>query len=100
MKTIAVWGTLRKGRGNNWLLENQKFVGVDKAIGVLCDTYYLSTELTNRKEDMSEVEVYEISEECYNHLNEFENRFGFYSRDIELESGSSARIWLSGVVDN
>jgi gamma-glutamylcyclotransferase (GGCT)/AIG2-like uncharacterized protein YtfP len=76
MVKLAVYGTLRKGFGNDHYMKKAKFIG-----GVWCKTshanYDLSPITKPLDNDECEVELYDIPERDYDRVKKFEMMFGY-----------------------
>lgn len=92
-KTIAVWGTLRKDRGNHrWALADDKsnFVGIDYLEGIMNN----GLSLYNSDDESLEVEVYEVDEKNFKIIDEFERGFSYIPKEVILKSGIQAIVWF------
>ena len=100
MNRIAVYGTLKKGRGNSFYLREAQHVGN----GVTADKYrlcitslpYLLGEESNSGFNVK-VEVYDINDTTFNAVDMLEGHPRFYRRkktNIVLSDGKQTEAWV------
>ncbi len=100
---VAVYGTLKKGRGNDWLLTGAKYIGAgtttDKflltARGIPY-TFKVSPEVELPTSNVA-VEVYEVSQAELHNLDGLEGHPDWYRREkttIALSTGHTVNAWL------
>lgn len=94
---IAVYGTLKKGFGNNSLLRNEVFVRNDTVSGF--DMYSLGgfPGIIPSPEAKTPVvvEVYDVSEHALKRLDMLEGHPHFYERTkVTLDSGDEASLYI------
>lgn len=98
---VFVYGSLKKGYINNYLLENQKFVGPVKTEPGYT-IYDANFPLLYQEGDESvEGEMYLVNEDCLYLLDKLENHPNLYRREIiRLDDGTEAfaYIWPYGVI--
>lgn len=105
MNRIAVYGTLKKGRGNSFYLRDAQPVGVGVTAGKyrLCITtlpYLLDEE--NDSGFNVKVEVYDVNDTTFNAVDMLEGHPGFYRRrktEIVLSNGKKTSAWVYFVGD-
>lgn len=100
MNRIAVYGTLKKGRGNSFYLRDAKHVGN----GVTAEKYRLCiTSLPYLLEEESnsgfnvKVEVYDINDTTFSAVDMLEGHPRFYRRrktNIVLSNGKQTEAWV------
>jgi gamma-glutamylcyclotransferase (GGCT)/AIG2-like uncharacterized protein YtfP len=75
-KRITVYGSLKKGKYNNVLLKDSKFIGDTEVKGTL---YSLGSypALVNEGENAYPAEVYEVSDEVYERVSRMELGAGY-----------------------
>ena len=88
-KIIGVWGTLRKGSGNNIFLTNSKYLGDD----FIPATLKVGLSISPDKNAEVPLELYEVTNEIYSTIDEFENRFSYYAKPTKLKSGKEVMVW-------
>lgn len=97
MKTIAVYGSLKKGRYNNPMLTGSKFLGESK---IKADMYSLgSYPAITDGEDMHNVELYEVDSSVYDRVHSMEIGAGYIEKDVEFEVEGSkivAGVYYAG----
>lgn len=81
MKSIAVYGSLKKGRYNHTILEDQEFVGNTTVRGTL---YRVSSypALIEDGENEYEAEIYRVDERVYNYIRSMELGAGY--KEVEI----------------
>lgn len=100
MNRIAVYGTLKKGRGNSFYLRDAKHVGN----GVTAEKYrlcitslpYLLDEESNSGFNVK-VEVYDINDTTFSAVDMLEGHPRFYRRrktNIVLNNGNQTEAWV------
>lgn len=79
MKTIAVYGSLKKGKYNHELLKNAKFLGEAHIAGTL---YSLGSypALVEGNHELYEVEIYEVSDEDVEFVDMVEKGAGYIEK--------------------
>ena len=95
---VAVYGSLKKGFGNNQLLGDSELKGVDKTLpewtmysmgGFPCITEEPGTSI--------HIEVYEVDEQVFRRLDMLEGYPSFYNRkEIETQYGTA---WIYYIKD-
>jgi|TARA_R100001530_G_scaffold62534_1_gene44985 gamma-glutamylcyclotransferase (GGCT)/AIG2-like uncharacterized protein YtfP len=89
---LFVYGTLKKGRGNDGLLSTSKFVGFDKLKGKLFDLGGCPGYL-NQGESEVMGEVYEINHPTLMHCDVLEGHPHCYKREI-LTTNGGLKVWV------
>ena len=96
-KIVGVYGTLKKGKYNAHLLENEKFIKNDFINGKLyaerISGLYPMLVLDKKGKEI-DVEVYEISDKVFSGLKGMEERHGYKTVDVKLKSGDSVIMWV------
>lgn len=107
LNKVFVYGTLKKGYGNNRLLQGSSFLGKDKTkeeyiLGDVGFPYafpsYVFSEITPPQDLFKPVlgEVYEVDEETFSRLDHLEGVPYHYKREvIETEGGHSAWMYYN-----
>ena len=99
MTRIAVYGTLKKGYHNNYILGNAKFVGC----GNLSDRYPLEVKglpyLYNDKGvgEFVEVEVYDVDDQLLSRVDQLEGHPNWYKREkvlVDMDDWSKTTAWV------
>ena len=105
MELLAVYGTLKRGCGNHKYLSNSRFVGagvtLDKFVLVVsfipyCVPIDLAGEM-GKYASQIRVEVYEISKEKLEEIDELEGHPFWYKREkvkVRLEDGEIVDAWF------
>ena len=95
-KRLFVYGTLREGCYNNYLIGGARCIG----------TFRTATEdftmldaggyplVVNEGTDSIEGEIYEVEEERYTEIAGMEIAYGYMPQEIQVEDGSSATIFV------
>ena len=98
MTTIFVYGTLMQGMRNHVYLEKAKFVGPAKTKPEFELLYNGSIPAVRDGSESVLGEVYELDDETLKNLDEVEEVSSklYVKRDIELEGGTKAVIYLGG----
>lgn len=100
---VAVYGSLRKGLHNHRLLEDQEFKGLTKVRGFKLHRYCSSFPAVTKADPVSAVtvELYEVSDRCFESLDYLEGYPNFYNREVvELDNGSTAWMYfIEGELD-
>lgn len=80
MKTVAVYGSLKNNKYNNYILEGCKMIGIVKVVGTL---YEVSSYPALLDEGRSEydAEVYEIPDDVYERIARMEIGSGYVEVD-------------------
>ena len=91
---IATYGTLKKGFHNNYLLEDDKFLGEDTIKGAMQlagggHPYIFADVDTKHLEDDHTVEVYEVSEKTYEPIKSMELAYGYYIKEVDTKYGKA-----------
>lgn len=96
---IAVYGTLKKGYGNNRLLINQRFVGKGKTTDryplIINGLPYLMEQ--KGKGHKVEVEVYKVDDDTFDSIDALEGHPNFYERvetSITMKNGKRITAWI------
>lgn len=96
---IAVYGTLKKGYGNNRLLINQRFVGKGKTTDryplIINGLPYLMEQ--KGKGHNVEVEVYKVDDNTFDDIDTLEGHPNFYERvetSITMKNGKRITAWI------
>lgn len=103
MHRIFVYGTLKRGFGNNCLLEGQKFVG--EAVTKMSEFLLRSRGIPyvhriGAGGNKIKGEVYEIDDNCLEHVDGLEGHPNWYRREeVELHDGSKAWIYIMPNID-
>tara|TARA_R110002074_G_scaffold86269_2_gene190575 strand:+ start:357 stop:1217 length:861 start_codon:yes stop_codon:yes gene_type:complete len=96
---VAVYGTLKSGYHNHGLIEEQEFIGQ----GQTKSAYPLEVEGLPYMHDIKgegsqvTVEVYDVSDECFDRLDMLEGHPSFYKRrmtTITMDDWSETRAWV------
>ena len=84
LKTVAVYGSLKKGKYNHGGIENCKHVGNSTIVGTM---YAVSSypALLTTGEDVHDVELYELPPEEYFSINRMEIGAGYVELEREFE---------------
>lgn len=82
LERVCVYGTLRRGRGNSFLLSNSKFLGEFKTEPVY-NMYDMGCPFITHAEDGMPIitEVYEVDDYTSWHLDSLEGYPYFYNRE-------------------
>jgi gamma-glutamylcyclotransferase (GGCT)/AIG2-like uncharacterized protein YtfP len=92
-KTIAVWGTLKRGQGNNrYYMSNAKFIGEDLLDNL--GNNHNSIRIERNEKGLAKVEIFEVPETDYAIIDEMEKRFDYEGKLTKLESGKEAIVWF------
>jgi gamma-glutamylcyclotransferase (GGCT)/AIG2-like uncharacterized protein YtfP len=101
MKTLAVYGTLKGGYGNHYLLQDSEFVGYGKTIGKYRMCIPSGIPFVIRGEHIEgnhiDVEVYNVSDDDVLSVDMLEGHPTWYKREripIKLDSGVVKMCWL------
>jgi len=95
---VFVYGTLKKGFGNHYLLKDAKFLGKART-----EKKYKMTAngipFVSKKEAISHIigEVYEVGDEILRKLDFLEDHPNWYKREkvkVILENGRKLDVWL------
>ena len=80
---VAVYGTLKRGFHNHFLLEDSEYLGVDRIKGYSMHSmgYYPAVVTSEDENDLISVEVYEVDAETLAALDTLEGYGGFASKD-------------------
>lgn len=86
MKTIAVYGSLKKGLGNDWGTRDGNFLGTTITNGEMYSlgAYPVLIE-TGTKE--YEIEIYEITDLMYEQIYRMEIGAGYIAKEIKTQKG-------------
>ncbi len=95
---VFVYGTLKKGFGNHYLLENSKFIGRAKTK----EKYKMTANgipFVSKSKAVSHIigEVYEVDDETLEKLDFLEDHPDWYKREkvkVVLEDGKELEAWL------
>lgn len=98
---VAVYGTLREGMHNNYLLESSEHLGEGETV----DSYtmhvdgipYLHVDSSHPDADSIVVDVYEVDQDTLKRLDQLEGHPSWYERqlvDIELIHGQMVKAWV------
>ena len=88
-KIIGVWGTLRRGSGNNVFLSKSKYLGDD----FIPKTLKVGLSISPHKSEEVPIELYEVSNDVYDVIDRFENNFSYYAKPTKLRSGKEVMVW-------
>jgi len=82
MKTIAVYGSLKRGRYNHPMLESSKFLGNTTLKGTL---YRVSSypALVDDGENEYEAELYEVDDDTYSAVRVMELGAGYVEKEVD-----------------
>jgi gamma-glutamylcyclotransferase (GGCT)/AIG2-like uncharacterized protein YtfP len=83
MKTIAVYGSLKKGLHNDWGTRDGKFLGTVITSGEMYSVGTYPVLMENGKKQY-EMELYDISEEMYKQIHRMEIGAGYIAKEIEI----------------
>ena len=85
-KEIWVYGSLRKGEYNNYLLKNSKYIGkgIVKGFKMYSLGSYPFVYQTNNKDDTIVVEGYKIDIEIYDLIEKMEKSSGYTKVDVAI----------------
>lgn len=80
MKTIVVYGSLKKGKYNHTILKDQVFVGNTTVIGTL---YSVSTypALLDEGDNEYPAEIYQVDDEIYQWVHDMEIGAGYVEKE-------------------
>lgn len=94
MKTIAVYGSLKKGRYNHPILQDSEHVKDIKITGTL---YSLGSypAIVEDGDNEYDAEVYEVSEDVYRRVRDMEIGAGYKEVDIDGAIVYYADDWLA-----
>lgn len=86
MKTIAVYGSLKKGLGNDWGTRDGNFLGTAITLG---DMHSLGgyPVLMEKGTKEYEIEVYEVSDQMYSQIHNMEIGAGYVTKEINTSRG-------------
>lgn len=90
MEKVLVYGSLRMGEGNNYLLEGSDFMGEIKFTGFTLHNLGYYPAIVENEENGQEIvgEVWEITNDTFNRLDRLEGYPHYYNRkQIETEFG-------------
>ncbi len=95
MYYIFVYGTLKKGFGNNYLLSGSKFLGERKTIESKWDMINLGwfPAVVYGKNDIIG-ELYEVDELTLKNVDHLEGNGTFYTRELVSVSNISDPVWM------
>lgn len=92
MKTIAVYGSLKKGLHNDWGTREGKFHGETTVEGTMHDLggYPVLMETKGeRPETEYQAEVYDVSNEIYKQIHNMEIGAGYIAKTINTKYGDA-----------
>ena len=99
---VAVYGTLKKGFGNHFLLEGSKFLGTATSEDRFCLGEYVFPAVVPSPDGVAiEVEIYEVDDRVLKRLDALEGYPDFYNRGLfgfNLE-GKPCRAYLYFLVE-
>lgn len=85
---IAVYGSLKKGRHNNWWLEDAPMLGETKVRGTMYLVHGSYPVLMDGNNEY-EAEVYDVTDNVYAKILRIEQSAGYAVREIETEFGTA-----------
>lgn len=94
-----MYGTLMKGFGNDYLLENSVFLGKGHTSKKYSMHIISGLPFVHDDESLYPIqgEVYEVSEEVMNEIDDLEDNGSWYTRyitEITLENGKCVECWM------
>ena len=97
---VAVYGTLKQGRGNHWLLQDSEFVGKGKTANkfpMICESIPFVYDEIGKGHNIH-VEVYDITDPTVAYdIDNLENHPDWYERrlvNIQLATGDHVTAWM------
>jgi len=94
---LLVYGTLKRGRGNNFHLETSKFLREDLTANASYFMTHVGFPQVSEKEDGHFIkgELWEVSEHDLPHVDRLEGHPDWYERkEVELMSGEKAWMYI------
>ena len=87
-KEIYVYGSLRKGEYNNYLLKDSEYIGkgIVKGFKMYSLGSYPFVHQTNNKDDIIVVEGYKVDIETYNSINKMERLAGYTKVNVIIST--------------
>lgn len=100
MHRVFVYGSLRKGLGNSYLLNNSKFISIARTINPFQMIDYGGFPgIVKNIEDMEPKtivgEVYEVDDETLDNLDALESNGSFYQREIIFTTSGPAWMYIT-----
>ena len=88
MKTIAVYGSLKKGLGNDWGTRDGNFLGTALTLGDMYSLGGYPVLMENGTKEY-EIEVYEVSDQMYKQIHNMEIGAGYIAKEINTKYGNA-----------
>lgn len=93
MYKVAVYGTLRRGQRNHWLLDQADFLFNDIICGVIYDLGGCPAFKFYECDDFVKVEVYQVTKDILDRLDRLEGHPDFYKRIKVFLFENNEDVW-------
>jgi gamma-glutamylcyclotransferase (GGCT)/AIG2-like uncharacterized protein YtfP len=97
MTLVAVYGTLKKGFGNHYLIEGQKFLGIGETPPDYAMLSFGSYPGAIDGDERIQVEVYEVENKALQRMDNLEGHPSFYRRNLTpiiMDNGDIKEAWM------